>query len=95
MVLSVVDEVGVRAIMDQLIEVTRSEKVGMRRAAAILLCAFCMYTRADYSQYIPQLLRGLIHLFTDTDRDVLQISWEALTAVIKVCCSLNFTYSSL
>ncbi|XP_046688091.1 eIF-2-alpha kinase activator GCN1-like [Homalodisca vitripennis] len=82
-VLSVTDEVGVRAIMDQLMEVTRSEDVCMRRAAATLLCAFCSHTRADYSQYVPQLLRGLIHLFTDQDREVLQISWEALSAVTK------------
>lgn len=88
-VLSVVDEVGVRAIMDQLMEVTRSEDVGIRRAAATLLCGFCSHTRADYSQYVPQLLRGLIHLFTDQDREVLQISWEALGAVTKVQVDFN------
>lgn len=82
--LSVVDEVGIRAIMDQLMEVTRSDKVETRRAAVTLLCAFCSHTRADYSQYVPQLLRGLIHLFTDSDREVLQMSWEALNAVTKV-----------
>uniref|UniRef100_A0A1B6CCQ0 TOG domain-containing protein n=1 Tax=Clastoptera arizonana TaxID=38151 RepID=A0A1B6CCQ0_9HEMI len=82
-VLSVVDEVGIRAIMDQLMEVTKSEKVETRRAAVTLLCAFCSNTRADYKQYVPQLLRGLIHLFTDTDREVLQMSWEALYAVSK------------
>lgn len=84
MVLSVADEVGIRAIMDQLMEVTRSEKVEMRRAAVTLLCAFCSHSRADYSQYVPQLLRGLIHLFTDSDREVLQTSWETLSAVTRV-----------
>ncbi|XP_075232539.1 stalled ribosome sensor GCN1-like [Lycorma delicatula] len=82
-VLSVVDEVGIRAIMDQLMEVTRSDKVEMRRAAVTLLCAFCSHSRADYSQYVPQLLRGLIHLFTDVDREVLQTSWETLSAVTR------------
>ncbi|XP_012272971.1 eIF-2-alpha kinase activator GCN1 [Orussus abietinus] len=82
-ILSVTDEVGVRTVMDQLMDATRSEDVSRRRSAATLLCTFCRDTRADYSQYIPQLLRGLIHLFTDDDKDVLQMSWEALTAVTK------------
>lgn len=92
MVLSVVDDVGVRAIMDQLMEVTRSEDVGIRRAAATLLCGFCSHTRADYSQYVPQLLRGLIHLFADQDREVLLISWEALGAVTKVSLDFDSDY---
>ncbi|XP_051176736.1 eIF-2-alpha kinase activator GCN1 [Leptopilina boulardi] len=82
-ILSVTDETGVRTVMDQLMDATRSKETPIRRSAATLLCAFCRDTRADYSQYVPQLLRGLIHLFTDEDRDVLQMSWEALTAVIK------------
>lgn len=83
-VLSIVDEVGVRTVMDQLMDATKSDDVSKRRSAATLLCAFCRDTRADYSQYVPQLLRGLIHLFTDDDKDVLQMSWEALSAVTKV-----------
>ncbi|XP_011149210.1 eIF-2-alpha kinase activator GCN1 [Harpegnathos saltator] len=86
-VLSVTDEVGVRTVMDQLMEATRAEDLSKRRSAATLLCAFCRDTRADYSQYVPQLLRGLIHLFTDEDKDVLQMSWEALTAVTKTLSS--------
>lgn len=82
-VLSVTDEAGVRTLMDLLMEATRSDKVEVRRSAATLLCAFCSHTRADYSQYVPQLLRGLIHLFTDQDKEVLQMSWEALNAVSK------------
>lgn len=82
-VLSVTDEAGVRTIMDQLMENTRSDQVELRKSATTLLCAFCANTRADYSQYVPQLLRGLIHLFTDTDGEVLMMSWEALSAVTK------------
>lgn len=88
-ILSVTDEVGVRTVMDQLMEATRSEDASRRRSAATLLCAFCRDTRADYSQYVPQLLRGLIHLFTDEDKDVLQMSWEALTAVTKASSVLR------
>ncbi|XP_043511247.1 eIF-2-alpha kinase activator GCN1 [Frieseomelitta varia] len=86
-ILSVTDEVGIRTIMDQLMEATRADDLSRRRSAATLLCAFCRDTRADYSQYVPQLLRGLIHLFTDNDKDVLQMSWEALTAVTKTLAS--------
>ncbi|XP_065343673.1 stalled ribosome sensor GCN1 isoform X1 [Cloeon dipterum] len=82
-ILSVTDEAGVRTVMDQLMEATKSDKAEVRRSAATLLCAFCSNSRADYSQYVPQLLRGLIHLFTDQDKDVLQMSWEALNAVTK------------
>ncbi|CAG5089337.1 Similar to Gcn1: eIF-2-alpha kinase activator GCN1 (Mus musculus) [Cotesia congregata] len=82
-VLSVTDEVGVRTVMDQLMDATKAEDPSRRRGAATLLCAFCRDTRADYSQYVPQLLRGLIHLFTDDDKEVLQKSWEALSAVTK------------
>ncbi|XP_033358048.1 eIF-2-alpha kinase activator GCN1 [Bombus vosnesenskii] len=86
-ILSVTDEVGIRTVMDQLMEATRANDPSRRRSAATLLCAFCRDTRADYSQYVPQLLRGLIHLFTDSDKDVLQMSWEALTAVTKTLAS--------
>lgn len=82
-VLSVSDEVGVRTIMDHLLEYTKSESVEQRRSAAKLLCAFCATTRVDYTNHVPQLLRGLIHLCTDSDKDVLQMSWEALNAVTK------------
>ncbi|XP_071447058.1 stalled ribosome sensor GCN1 [Hetaerina americana] len=82
-VLSVSDEVGVRTTMDQLMESARSERPELRRPAVTLLCAFCAHTKASYAQYVPQLLRALIHLFTDSDREVLQMSWEALNAVTK------------
>ncbi|XP_021942062.1 eIF-2-alpha kinase activator GCN1, partial [Zootermopsis nevadensis] len=90
-VLSVTDEVGIRTIMDQLMESTRSDKVELRRSAVTLLCAFCRHTHADYSQYVPQLLRGLIHLFTDSNPDVLQMAWEALSAVTKTLDSSQQT----
>lgn len=84
-VLSINDEVGIRIIIDTMLENTKTENADQRRAAATLLCAFCANSKAQYTAHIPQLLRGLIHLCTDTDKDVLQMSWEALSAVIKVC----------
>ncbi|XP_059612340.1 stalled ribosome sensor GCN1 [Phlebotomus argentipes] len=82
-ILSVSDEVGVRTVMDTLMLSTKSNQADVRRAAATLLCAFCTHSPGDYSQYVPQLLRGLMQLLADTDRDVLQRSWEALNAVTK------------
>ncbi|KAF5292015.1 hypothetical protein FQA39_LY14132 [Lamprigera yunnana] len=82
-VLSVTDEAGIRTIIDTLLENTRTDNIGQRRAAATLLCAFCANSRAQYTNHVPQLFRGLIHLGTDSDKDVLQMSWEALSAVTK------------
>ncbi|CAH1977085.1 unnamed protein product [Acanthoscelides obtectus] len=81
--LSVTDETGIRTIIDTLLENTRNEDAGQRRAAATLLCGFCANSKAQYTAHVPQLLRGLIHLCIDTDRDVLQMSWEALSAVTR------------
>nr|CAI5870225.1 unnamed protein product [Callosobruchus analis] len=81
--LSVTDEMGIRTIIDTLLENTRNEDAGQRRAAATLLCGFCANSKAQYTAHVPQLLRGLIHLCIDTDRDVLQMSWEALSAVTR------------
>lgn len=82
--LSVTDEAGIRAIVDQLVEVGKCDNVETRKAAATLLCSFCTHSRADYSQHVSQLLRGLITNFTDHDPVVLQMSWDALSAVTKV-----------
>lgn len=81
--LSVHDEQGVRAIMDELLSSTKSERTSVRRAAVALLSGFCAHTKADYVQYVPQLLRGLVHLLTDTDPSILHPALDALSAVIK------------
>lgn len=88
-ILSVSDEVGVRTVMDTLMESTKSDQTEVRRAAATLLCAFCTHSPGDYSQYVPQLLRGLLRLLGDTDKDVLQKSWDALNAVTKTLDSVQ------
>ncbi|XP_053693190.1 eIF-2-alpha kinase activator GCN1 [Sabethes cyaneus] len=82
-ILSVSDEVGIRTIMDTVMESTKSENPETRKAAATLLCAFCTHSPGDYSQYVPQLLRGLLRLLADSDRDILQRAWDALNAVTK------------
>lgn len=82
-ILSVSDEIGVRTIMDTLMESTKTDNIDFRKAAATLLCAFCTSTPGDYSQYVQQLLRGLLVLLADDDKVVLQKSWDALNAVTK------------
>lgn len=49
-----------------------------------LLHTFCQETNADYSQFIPALFRGIIHLMNDSDELVVDMSWNALNAVTKV-----------
>ena len=82
-VLSVQDELGVSYIMDILLESCKSAEVTNRRGAVTLLHAFCDQTKTDFSEYVPQLIRSLILLFTDTDDEVLKEAWNALNAVTK------------
>merc|ERR1719180_463507 len=82
-VLSVEDEQGVSYVMDILLEYCRSQDSVTRRGAVTLLHAFCDQTKVDYSEFVPQLIRALILLFTDTDAGVLSEAWAALNAVTK------------
>ena len=52
-----------------------------------LLHTFCQETKAYYSQFIPALFRGIIHLMNDSDELVVDMSWNALNAVTKVTSS--------
>ena len=54
-----------------------------QRAAVTLLATFCKDTKCDFSQYVPQLMRSLIMLFTSQDEVVLTQSWNALSYVTK------------
>ena len=54
-----------------------------QRAAVTLLASFCKDTKCDFSQYVPQLIRTLILLFTSPDQVVLTQSWNALNSVTK------------
>lgn len=71
------------SIVDSLLEASRSGAAERRRAAAALLCAFVSHTRAELAPYVQQLLRGLILLLADSDRDVLLMAWEALAALTR------------
>jgi hypothetical protein len=55
-----------------------------RLAAVMLLSGFCVKTKVDLSPIVPQLLRGLLHLFAERDQVLLHCAWEALSAVSKV-----------
>ncbi|ELU10403.1 hypothetical protein CAPTEDRAFT_97964, partial [Capitella teleta] len=83
-VLSVTDDVGVRIVLDDLLAAGTGPDAGMRRASVTILKAFCDQTKVDLSDYVPQLLRGLIHLLTDSDPGVQLSAWECLSAVTKV-----------
>ena len=65
-------------------DVVRTGEGERRRAAAALLCAFVTHTRADLIPHVPALLRGLLLLFAETERDVLLMAWEALSALTKM-----------
>merc|ERR1719495_189076 len=82
-VLSVQDETGLSYVMDILLDNCKSKDSVTRRGAVTLLHGFCDQTKTDFSEYVPQLIRTLILLFTDSDQEVLKEAWNALNAVTK------------
>ena len=54
------------------------------QAAASLLQVFAAKTSADLLPHVPALMRGLLKLFADPDKEVVAAAWEALNAVTKV-----------
>jgi len=81
--LSIEDETGLSYVMDILLESSRSSEPVTRRGAVTLLHSFCDQTKVDYSEYVAQLIRALILIFTDTDTSILTQAWNALNAVTK------------
>ena len=65
-VLAVTDPLGVNIILDELLRFTKNRELGQVRASVSLLVAFCSNSRADYSDHVSQLLRGLLQLFTSS-----------------------------
>ena len=59
------------------------QTLAKQRAAITLLASFCRDTKCDFSQYVAQLIRVLILLFTSQDSVVLSQAWNALNAVTK------------
>lgn len=82
-ILAVSEDVGIRIIIDYLLEASKSKQIETRRAAASLLSAFCINSPGDYSIYISQLLHGLLLLFAEQDKDILIRAWDALNAVTR------------
>ena len=97
-VLSVSDaesDLGISCIMEELLTASNFKRdehnrpktdemtLFKQRAAITLLCSFCKDTKCDYSQYVPQLIRVLILLFTSRDQVILEQSWNALNYVTK------------
>ena len=64
---------------------TKTDDHRVCSAAVTILHAFCKQTTLDFSDYIPQLFRTLIGLFTRTENDVLLATWNCLDAITKVC----------
>lgn len=84
-VLSVEDEMGVRFVMEDLLSnITHNNDTHLCTSAVLILHAFCANTTADISDYLPQLFRGLIGLFSRTDDSLLLASWQCLNAIAKV-----------
>jgi len=84
-VLSVADDTGVHTVIEFLLStMTSSASCAHRWAAVVVLQSFCDRSRADFTDYIPQLLRGVIHMTVDTDQRVLLAAWDCLDSITKV-----------
>ena len=66
-VLSVSDDHGVHTVMSELLEATSHPSAAIRAAAATLINAYVSKAKLDYTAYVPNLIRGLIKMFTDDD----------------------------
>jgi len=81
----VTDDAGVHTVISDLLSAMISNTSSSQRwAAVIILQSFCERSRADYTDYIPQLLRGVIHMTVDTDQRVLHAAWDCLDSITKV-----------
>ncbi|CAB4017482.1 eIF-2-alpha kinase activator GCN1-like, partial [Paramuricea clavata] len=83
LVLSIQDDRGTQIVLDVLMKYSKDESVLMRKAAVNLLCSYCTSTKADLLQYTPPLLHSVLSRFNDSDSEVIEISWNALSAVTK------------
>ena len=85
MLLSVTDETGIHIVINDLLSSMSSSTTSTQRwAAVVILHLFCERTRADYTDYIPQLLRAVIHMTVDGDPRVLHAAWDCLDSITKV-----------
>jgi len=82
-VFAVTDVTGITIILDELMSYTKTRNKEEARAATSLLVAFCSNPKVDYSDHTSLLLRGLLQLFTSTDKPTLEAAWTALNHVTK------------
>ncbi len=81
-------DLGIGTVMEELLGACgKSKPVGTKRAAVAMLRCFCGQTKVDYSQYVPQLIRTLILLFTEDDEvrstDILVVMPELTRSFIR------------
>lgn len=82
-VLSVVDDVGVRTVLTELLGAMNGQKPALRYASVTILQSYCDQTRVDYTDHVPTLMNSLIHLTIDTNVKILNASWDCLNTIIK------------
>ena len=81
-ILAVNEDVGVRTIIDYLLDASKASDVRVRRAAVMLITAYSQQAK-NINPYVSQLLRGLIFLFTDQNESVLTLVWEGINSITK------------
>lgn len=82
--LSIEDELGVRLVIEDLLDCCKNSGKGNRRPGILLLSNFLAKTKAELNPHVGTLLRALILLMTDTDEVVISSTADAIVSIVKV-----------
>jgi len=82
--LSVEDELGVRLVIEDLLDCCKQVSKGNRKPGILLLSSFLAKTKAELKPHVGTLIRALILLMTDTDEVVINATADAIPSVLKV-----------
>ena len=85
-VLSLHNDAAIRITMEAMIGGANNTELppATRVAFLKLLHVFCEQSKADLTEFIPQLLRSLIHLAIETNEGIINTAWDCLNSVVKV-----------
>jgi len=91
----VTDDSGVHIVINDLLSSMSSSATSTQRwAAVVILQSFCERSRTDYTDYMPQLLRAVIHMTVDTDPRVLHAAWDCLDSITRVLLHYYDTHTT-
>jgi hypothetical protein len=86
LLLSIEEPDGIRTIVTELLSVASSvdnkTPLNSRLAALDMLTWFCSKTESDYSDYLDDLTKSLLNMFSDKNEQLLNKAWLCLNAIV-------------